>query len=120
MGRGRRLLWTITSFTAGHSVTLALAALGLVRVPQAATDAAIALSIYLLAIELVRSRGGTITIMQRWPWLVAGGFGLLHGLGFARGISPWGSPRARFPSRSSRSTWASSWASSPSWPWSSP
>src|SRR6185369_11240069 len=49
LGPGRALFWAITAFTAGHSVTLALAALGVVRVPQAATDAAIALSIYLLA-----------------------------------------------------------------------
>lgn len=97
MGRGRRLLWTITSFTAGHSVTLALAALGLVRVPQAATDAAIALSIYLLAVELMRSRAGIVTLMQRSPWLVAGGFGLLHGLGFAGALAAVGLPQGEIP-----------------------
>jgi hydrogenase/urease accessory protein HupE len=97
MGWGRRLLWTITSFTAGHSVTLALASLGLVRVPQAATEAAIALSIYLLAIELVRSRTGRVTVMQRWPWLVAGGFGLLHGLGFAGALAEIGLPQGEIP-----------------------
>jgi hypothetical protein len=97
MGPGRALLWTITAFTAGHSVTLALAALGLVHVPQAATDAAIALSIYLLAIELMRSRRGRITLMQRAPWLVAGGFGLLHGLGFAGALTAVGLPQGEIP-----------------------
>lgn len=97
MGWGRPLLWTITSFTAGHSVTLALAALGLVRVPQVATDAAIALSIYLLAVELMRSRAGHITVMQRAPWLVAGGFGLLHGLGFAGALTAVGLPQGEIP-----------------------
>ena len=45
VGWGRSLLWTITAFTAGHSVTLALASLGVVHVPQAPIEAAIALSI---------------------------------------------------------------------------
>jgi hypothetical protein len=97
MGPGRALLWTITAFTAGHSVTLALAALGVVHVPQAATDGAIALSIYLLAVELMRSRAGHITVMQRAPWLVAGGFGLLHGLGFAGALTAVGLPQGEIP-----------------------
>ena len=97
MGRGRRLLWTITSFTAGHSITLALAALGLVRVPQVATDGAIALSIYALAIELMRSRAGHVTVMQLAPWVVAGGFGLLHGLGFAGALTAVGLPQGEIP-----------------------
>jgi hypothetical protein len=97
VGRGRTLLWTITAFTAGHSITLALAALGLVHVPQTATDAAIALSIYLLAIEIMRSRAGSLTIMQRRSWLVAGGFGLLHGLGFAGALSAVGLPQGEIP-----------------------
>jgi hypothetical protein len=97
MGWGRRLLWMITSFTAGHSVTLALAALGAVHVPQTATDAAIALSIYVLAVELMRSRSGHLTLMQRMPWLVAGGFGLLHGLGFAGALTTVGLPPGEIP-----------------------
>jgi hypothetical protein len=97
VGRGRALLWTITAFTGGHSVTLALATLGLVNVPQAPIEAAIALSIYVLAVEVMRSRAGRTTVMARMPWLVAGGFGLLHGLGFAGALAEVGLPRGEIP-----------------------
>ena len=97
VGPGRILLWTITAFTVGHSVTLALAALGMVRVPQGPMEAAIALSIYLLAVELIRNRAGRITFVQRAPWLVAGGFGLLHGLGFAGALAEVGLPQGEIP-----------------------
>jgi hydrogenase/urease accessory protein HupE len=97
VGRGSRLLWTVTAFTAGHSVTLALASLGLVTVPQAPIEAAIALSIYVLAVELARRRDGAGTYFQRAPWLVAGTFGLLHGLGFAGALSEVGLPSAEIP-----------------------
>ncbi len=115
VGWGKSLLWTITAFTAGHSVTLALASLGLVQVPQAPIEAAIALGIYFLAVELTRVKEGKKTLTQQAPWAVAGGFGLLHGLGFA-GASPRSAcPRPRSRSPSSASTSASSSASSPSW-----
>ena len=97
VGWGRSLLWTITSFTAGHSVTLALAALGVVHVPQAPIEAAIALSIYFLAVELTRARKGAPTLTQRAPWAVAAGFGLLHGLGFAGALAEVGLPSAEIP-----------------------
>jgi hydrogenase/urease accessory protein HupE len=97
VGYGRTLLWTITAFTGGHSVTLALATLGVVNVPPAPIEAAIALSIYLLAVELMRSRAGRTTFMQRAPWLVAGAFGLLHGLGFAGALAQVGLPRGEIP-----------------------
>lgn len=99
VGWGRRLLVTITAFTAGHSVTLALAALGVVRVPQQPMEAAIALSIFFLAVELTRRRpeGQRPTLAQRAPWLVAGTFGLLHGLGFAGALSEVGLPAAEIP-----------------------
>lgn len=76
----RTLLWTITGFTAGHAVTLSLAILGGVTLPSAPTEVCIALSIVFLAAELIRARR---TLVFRRPWLVAAGFGLLHGLGFA-------------------------------------
>lgn len=97
VGWGRSLLWTITSFTAGHSVTLALASLGLVHVPQAPIEAAIALSIYVLAVELTSARRGKRTLTQRAPWAVAAGFGLLHGLGFAGALAAVGLPTAEIP-----------------------
>lgn len=97
VGWGRSLLWTITSFTAGHSVTLALASLGFVHVPQAPIEAAIALSIYFLAVELTSVRKGVPTLTQRAPWAVAAGFGLLHGLGFAGALAEVGLPTAEIP-----------------------
>ena len=97
VGWGRSLGWTITAFTAGHSVTLALASLGLVHVPQAPIEAAIALSIYFLAVELTGAREGKRTLTQRAPWAVAAGFGLLHGLGFAGALAEVGLPTAEIP-----------------------
>lgn len=97
VGWGGSLLWTVTSFTFGHSITLALASLGAVHVPQAPIEAAIALSIYVLAVELARRRAGHRTFTQRAPWLVAGSFGLLHGLGFAGALAEVGLPSAEIP-----------------------
>jgi hydrogenase/urease accessory protein HupE len=97
VGLGRTLLWTISAFTIGHSITLALASLGVVHVPQGPMEAGIALSIYLLAVELVRSRSGRISLMQRAPWLVAGAFGLLHGLSFAGALAEVGLPQGEIP-----------------------
>jgi hydrogenase/urease accessory protein HupE len=97
VGWGRSLAWTITAFTAGHSVTLALASLGFVHVPQAPIEAAIALSIYFLAVELTSARQGHRTLTQRAPWAVAASFGLLHGLGFAGALAEVGLPTAEIP-----------------------
>lgn len=97
VGWGKSLAWTITAFTAGHSVTLALASLGVVHVPQAPIEAAIALSIYVLAIELTSAYRGKRTLTQRAPWAVAAGFGLLHGLGFAGTLAEVGLPTAEIP-----------------------
>jgi hydrogenase/urease accessory protein HupE len=97
VGWGRSLVWTITSFTAGHSVTLALASLGVVNMPQAPIEAAIALSIYFLAVELIAARKDKRTLTQRAPWAVAAGFGLLHGLGFAGALAEVGLPTAEIP-----------------------
>src|SRR5215831_12643877 len=83
VGGGRRLLWTVTAFTLGHSVTLALAVLGFVHVPQQPIEAGIALSIYVLAVELAPRGVRKPTLLERAPWLAAGLFGLLHGLGLA-------------------------------------
>lgn len=97
IGWSRQLLWTVTAFTVGHSITLALAVLGLVNVSQQLTEAAIALSIYFLAIELYRSYKSRNTLMNRYPWIVAGLFGLLHGLGFAGALSEIGLPQTDIP-----------------------
>lgn len=96
--RGRWLLVkTITAFTVGHSVSLALATLGAVSVPAPPLDAAIALSILFLAGEIVRARRGEENLTERRPWLVAGAFGLLHGLGFASALTALGLPSSAIP-----------------------
>jgi hypothetical protein len=93
----RRLLVTVTAFTLAHSVTLALATLGLVRVPSGPVEASIALSIVLLAVELVRRWRGEAGMTVRRPWTVSFAFGLLHGLGFAGALSEIGLPEGDIP-----------------------
>lgn len=91
------LVKTITAFTLAHSITLGLAALGFVRVPQAPVEAVIALSILFLATELVKQRHGETGLAERYPWLVALSFGLLHGFGFAGALSEIGLPQTDIP-----------------------
>jgi hydrogenase/urease accessory protein HupE len=93
----RMLLWTITAFTAAHSITLALATLGVVDVPAAPVEAAIALSIVLLAVEILRARAGEAGFTAQRPWVVAFAFGLLHGFGFAGALTEIGLPQADVP-----------------------
>jgi hydrogenase/urease accessory protein HupE len=87
---GWTLVKTVTAFTVSHSITLSLAALGYVHVPQPPVEAAIALSIVFVAAEIVRGRQGHVGIAARAPWIVALTFGLMHGLGFAGGLSEAG------------------------------
>jgi len=91
------LLKTVTAFTLAHSLTLALATLGIVNIPSAPTEAVIALSIMLLAVEVVRKAGGVTTLSERYPWLIAFTFGLVHGLGFAGALSEIGVPENAVP-----------------------
>ncbi len=93
----RRVIVTITAFTVAHSITLAAATLGFVHVPQAPVEASIALSIVFVACEIVRSRAGRANIAERWPWLVAFVFGLLHGFGFAGALREVGVPEDAIP-----------------------
>ena len=93
----RVLFFTITAFTLAHSLTLALATLGVVHVPGPPVEAAIALSIVLLAVELVHARRGEPGLGARWPWLVAFAFGLLHGFGFASALLDVGLPQGDIP-----------------------
>lgn len=94
--RARALAGAITAFTLAHSLTLALQVLGAVRLAPAPVEAAIALSVLLLAREILRPREEG-TLAQRRPWVVAFGFGLLHGLGFAGGLGALGVPEAQIP-----------------------
>lgn len=93
----RRLVLTITAFTVAHSITLAGATLGLVHVPGPPVEACIALSIVFVAAEILRTRQGQPGLTARWPWLLAFGFGLLHGFGFAGALREVGLPDHAIP-----------------------
>lgn len=96
--RGRMmLLKTVTAFTVSHSITLAIATLGFARAPLPPLNAAIALSILFLGPEIVRTWRGDTSLTIRHPWVVAFLFGLLHGFGFASGLSTTGMPKAELP-----------------------
>ena len=84
------LVMTITAFTVAHSITLGFAVLGYVPVAQGPVEAGIALSIVLLAREIVMGYRGRRHLVHRWPWVVAFVFGLLHGLGFAGALGDMG------------------------------
>ena len=95
-GTARRLLVTVSAFTLGHSITLTLAALGIVDFPSRVIEVAIAASILALAVELAR-RPAAPTLVRRRPWTMAAAFGLLHGLGFAAALREAGLPAGEIP-----------------------
>ena len=92
VSRPRQLVQVVTAFTIAHSITLALSTLGVLTLSQRPVEAVIALSILFLAVELARSTGTDPSLMRRWPWSIAFGFGLLHGFGFAGALSEIGLP----------------------------
>lgn len=94
-GTLRRILLTVTGFTIAHSITLALAALEVVKVSVAAVEASIALSIVFVAMELTRNQRHTLT--WRYPMAVSSTFGLLHGFGFAAALTDIGLPQTEIP-----------------------
>ena len=91
------LLKTITAFTVAHSITLAIATSGYASAPMPPLNAAIALSILFLGPEIVRRWRGQTSFTLRHPWVVAFAFGLLHGFGFASGLTTMGLPQAEIP-----------------------
>ena len=91
------LVKTITAFTVAHSLTLAIATLGYASAPLPPLNAAIALSILFLGPEIVRVWRGQTSFTIRHPWVVAFAFGLLHGFGFASGLTAMGLPTAEIP-----------------------
>jgi hypothetical protein len=91
------LVKTITAFTVAHSITLGASVLGYIPLDRAPIEAAIALSIVLLAREIVVADRGLVHLTHRKPWLVAFVFGLLHGLGFAGALGEIGLPLAAVP-----------------------
>jgi hydrogenase/urease accessory protein HupE len=93
----RRLIATITAFTLAHSLTLAGATLGFVHLPGPPVEVAIALSIVFVAAEIIHSRRGNLGLTERYPWVVAFTFGLLHGFGFAGALAQIGLPQKAIP-----------------------
>ena len=94
-GTARRILLTITGFTLAHSLTLALSVLGWVRLPVPPVEAAIALSILFLAVEIAGKDRRSLT--WRYPVAVSASFGLLHGFGFAAVLGEIGLPAGELP-----------------------
>ena len=90
-GIGRKLLITITGFTIAHSITLALSALNVVRLPIPPVEAVIALSVVYLAVEIALQKKDSLT--YRYPIAVSSSFGLLHGFGFAAVLADIGLPQ---------------------------
>lgn len=88
----KRIVITLTGFTIAHSITLAAASLNLVRLPGPAVEACIALSLLMLARELLSTQRDSLT--WRAPMLVACAFGLLHGFGFAAVLAEIGLPQS--------------------------
>ncbi len=93
----RQLIGAITAFTLAHSITLVAATLGWVSVPQAPVEAVIALSILFLAVEVIHSQQGKVGLAEKYPWLIAFLFGLLHGFGFAGALAEVGLPEQSIP-----------------------
>lgn len=89
------LVETISAFTLAHTITLGLAVLGVVHVPSPPVEAMIAVSIVLVAVEVLRS--DDTTLAHRKPWVVAFLFGLMHGLGFAGALADLGLPPDHVP-----------------------
>jgi hypothetical protein len=91
----RRLLITITGFTVAHSITLALSALDVVRIPTPPVEAVIALSVVFMAWEI--AKGDKQSLTHRYPIAVSSSFGLLHGFGFAAVLRDIGLPQTELP-----------------------
>ena len=90
---GWMLAKTITAFTVGHSASLAAAAYGVLGVPDRPLNACIALSIVFIGVEIVNLHRGKAGLTARYPWAVAFGFGLVHGIGFASALAGLGIER---------------------------
>ena len=81
------VLWVVTAFTVAHSITLSLAALGLIDLPSRLVESAIAASVVLAAAN------NLTPLVERRRWLVAFCFGLIHGFGFASVLAELGLPQ---------------------------
>ena len=87
----RPLVWQVSAFTAAHTVTLALTALGYISLPGSIVEPLIALSIVYVAFENIFTDG-----LNPWRPFIVFGFGLLHGMGFASVLAEFGLPQSSF------------------------
>jgi hydrogenase/urease accessory protein HupE len=87
----RSILTVISCFTIAHSITLALATLGVVRLPASVVEPLIAATIVYVSFENLM-RGDA----AKWRWLITFSFGLVHGLGFADALREFGIGSGRF------------------------
>ncbi len=94
---GWRIAQTVTAFTVAHSLTLIATSLDLIALPRKPVEVCIALSIVFLAVEIVKAQPEQRRLAERWPWLVAFAFGLLHGFGFAGALAEIGLPHGEVP-----------------------
>ena len=88
--RPARVALAVTAFTAGHALTLGVATFGAIAVSVPTVELLIALSLVVLAVELTLGQGSAPSLGARHPALFSGGFGLLHGLGFATALGATG------------------------------
>lgn len=89
----RQILGVATAFTLAHSITLVLAALGLINIPIRPVEILIAASIVLLGIEIIRKQKGHKSLATERPYLISFAIGLIHGCGFASALSDIGLPK---------------------------
>mgnify|MGYP000459924160 CR=1 FL=1 len=89
----RQILGVATAFTLAHSITLALAAFGLLTIPIRPVEILIAASIVLLGIEIIRKQKGHKSLATERPYLISFVIGLIHGCGFASALSEIGLPK---------------------------
>ena len=89
----RQILGVATAFTLAHSITLALAAFGFIKIPIRPVEILIAASIVLLAVEIIRKQKGHKSLATERPYLISFVIGLIHGCGFASALSEIGLPK---------------------------
>ena len=93
----KKIIWAVTAFSVAHGITLTLSVLDVIQFPSVLAEIFIALSIVVLAVEVLRMRiHGKESETQKRPWLVTFIFGLLHGLGFASALTELGLPKSTF------------------------
>src|SRR5688572_14629496 len=97
IGGARRIVTTVTAFTFAHSLTLAATTLGVMTLSHKPVEICIALSIVLIARELLRPPDAPRILARRAPELIAFAFGLLHGFGFAAALAEIGLPQGEIP-----------------------